>query len=421
MTIDIVMPAFSPTMEAGTVARWLFNVGDRVVAGTVVAEIETDKATMELECVAAGVIAELVVPAGTDDVPVGTTIARVDPEGGVETPEHTQTTAAADERPAVPKDPPKSRADGVARPRPELIGDTDKASPLARRLATVLAIDLDTLVGTGADGRISKDNVLGLKSTPSRDPRNAQQARQPGHVSRTTVRSIGPSQRGPEHAVRHDEPIDTPPLFIERPIHRYDISVHCNLDALLDLRTELNDRLAASGATLSVGDLLLKTLASTLKIVPEANVHMDGDVADRRDRVDVAIMAVTPLGIVFPVLRNVDTHGLTRVAVESRELAARARDGALRSDEWTNATVTMIDLGQFAVSEVAAGIYSRTAVSVSVAAGERRPMVVGDAITPATILTIIGSFDPRGIDAAVGARTMATLRALIEAPLAALA
>ncbi len=412
MPIDLMMPALSPTMEKGTLARWLVGIGDRIKAGDLIAEIETDKATMEFEAVEDGTIAELLVSEGSEDVAVGTVIARVTGEGeavalakGEGAPPALVVATTTAPMPVVP------RPDAVASaPKVEalVVGGDMRASPLARRIAAAKGIDLASIKGSGPGGRVLKRDML-----------------PPGPVSEA-ISSTAPMEFAPPPAgVPHEaiklggmrKTIARRLALAKQTVPHFYLSVHCNLDPLLRLRATLNADLAASGAKLSVNDLLIKALAIALVEVPAANVQFGGDTLYQFGRVDVAMAVAVPGGLVTPVIEDAGGKSVRRIAEEARTLAHLARDGKLPPEAYQGGTVSISNLGMFGISEMLPVINSPQAMILGVAAGEQRPWVVDGAVVPTTVMTATASFDHRAIDGATGAEMLAAFRRLVEAPM----
>ncbi|WP_448586892.1 pyruvate dehydrogenase complex dihydrolipoamide acetyltransferase [Thermaurantiacus sp.] len=440
MPIDVTMPALSPTMEAGTLAKWLVKVGDTVRPGDVIAEIETDKATMEVEAVDAGEVLELLVPEGAEGVPVNAVIARL--RGQEEPPP-----GAVPEATAPPPEataPPLPAADRSSHP-PAPAENRILATPLARRLAQSLGVDLAKLVGTGPGGRIVKADV---EAAAGRTP---QPGVLPAPVAAPSVAgppetplsapAAGPPEPGappvaapaPAPALPADAPFETVRLSnMRRTIARrlaeakstvphFYLTVDCRIDALLKLRAELNAALEPRGIRLSVNDLLVKALGLALEAVPDANVSFAGDHLRRFARADVSVAVAVPGGLITPVIRDAAGKRLAAIATEMKALAARAREGKLKPEEYSGGTASLSNLGMYGVKQFDAVINPPEGLIVAVGAAEPRPWVADGALAVATVMTVTGSFDHRAIDGAVGAQFLAAFRALIEAPMAMLA
>jgi pyruvate dehydrogenase E2 component (dihydrolipoamide acetyltransferase) len=428
MPIELKMPALSPTMEEGTVAKWLVKEGDTVVAGDVLAEIETDKATMEFEAVDEGRIAKIVIGDGSEGVKVGTVIALIEGEGEESAPSKpaapAKEAAKAPEEPkqAAPQPAPAPRADPVPQSRGE--EDRVKASPLARRLAEQRGIDLGAVTGSGPGGRIVKadlDGAAGGKVAPSTAPTPQPIAAQAGPAPAVEAAAPGGI---PHEAIK----LSTMRKVIARrlteakqTVPHYYLTIDCNLDALLKLRGELNAGLEGRGVKLSVNDLLIKALGAALVEVPDANVQFAGDTLLKFSRVDISMAVAIPGGLITPVIKDVANRSLSAIATEAKSLAERARDGKLQPEEFQGGTASISNLGMYGIKQFDAVINPPQGMILAVGSGEKRPYVVNDALSVATVISATGSFDHRAIDGAVGAELMAAFRRFVEKPLAMLA
>jgi pyruvate dehydrogenase E2 component (dihydrolipoyllysine-residue acetyltransferase) len=417
MPIELKMPALSPTMEEGTLAKWLVKEGDAVKSGDILAEIETDKATMEFEAVDEGVIAKILVPDGTDEVKVGTVIALIAGEG------EDVSAASAAPAPAAAKKPEPVAAEAPAplpapapapAPAPKAEGDRVKASPLARRLAEQQGIDLAALQGSGPGGRIVKADVDGAAG---KAPAKAAPAAAPAHAA------------APPAVVDTDIPHETVKLSNMRKTiarrlteakqtipHIY-LTIDIRLDALLKLRGELNKGLEARGVKLSVNDMLIKALAIALIEVPECNVSISGDQLLKYSRADISVAVSIPGGLITPIVAGADTKSLSAVSREMTELASRAKEGKLQPHEYQGGTASISNMGMFGIKQFDAVINPPQGMIMAIGAGEKRPYVIDDSLQIATVMSATGSFDHRAIDGADGARLMQAFKTLVEAPL----
>ncbi len=437
MPIEIKMPALSPTMEEGTLAKWLVKEGDSVSSGDLMAEIETDKATMEFEAVDEGVISQILVAEGTDNVKVGTVIALLTQEGEAASPPASQPASPAKSAPAVPDAaPPASAPVAVAPapvappPAPVASGDRIKASPLARRLAAEKSIDLATVAGTGPNGRIIKADI---------DSAN------PGAAPMATPAAVAPAAAAPAPApadpVRPAAPVawdDTIPHAIEKlsnmrktiarrlteaksTIPHIYLTVDVRLDALLKLRGELNKALEPRGVKLSVNDLLIKALGVALIQVPKCNVTFLGDQLVSYTRADIAVAVSIPGGLITPIIKDAAGKSISTIATEMKDLAQRAKDGKLQPAEYQGGTASISNMGMFGIKAFDAVINPPQGMILAVGAGEQRPYVIDGALGIATVMSVTGSFDHRAIDGADGAQLMQAIKALVENPLGLLA
>ncbi len=437
MPIELKMPALSPTMEEGTLAKWLVKEGDEVKSGDILAEIETDKATMEFEAVDEGKIAKILVAEGTDGVKVGAPIAILAGEGedasdvaaGGSDQSASVSKAAAGAAPKAespkpapapaPKaeEPPKAAAPAPAlAPQPAQQqrdeGQRIKASPLARRIAADQEIDLSSLTGSGPGGRIVKADLEGAPAAAAA-PKAATRAAapvEPGEIPHEVVKL---SNMRKTIARRLTESKQTIP--------HYYLTVDIQLDALLKLRSELNKGLEPRGIKLSVNDLLIKALAMALIEVPTANVSFGGDHMVKYSRADISVAVATEGGLITPIIVGADTKSVSTIAKEMQDLAGRAREGKLQPNEYQGGTASISNLGMFGTKQFDAVINPPQGMIMAVGAGEKRPYVVNDSLQIATVMSASGSFDHRAIDGAEGAKLMAAFTRLIENPLGMLA
>ena len=467
MPIDITMPALSPTMETGTLAKWLVKVGDPVKSGDILCEIETDKATMEVESIDEGTVAELLVADGAEDIKVGAVIARLSGEGeaavsatveasaplspaggaggGVATaaslvsepppPASAATTtrpaAASVDTPPPPPPPASGRGEAGAE------GDAARinASPLARRLAAAANLDLATLVGSGPHGRIVKADVdAAAAATSAHRPVAAVTQTGSAPVAGVVAQAVA----GTVAAMSASAPPAGVPMAavklsnMRRTIARrlaeskatvphFYLTVDIRLDALLKLRGELNKSLEAIEIKLSINDFLIKALAIALIQVPDANVQFAGDTLYKFSRADVSVAVALPGGLITPVIVDAAGKRLSVIASEMKDLAARAKDGKLQPEEYQGGTASISNLGMFGIKQFDAVINPPQGLILAVGAGEPRPYVVDNALAISTIMSATGSFDHRAIDGAVGAQFMSAFKALVENPLGMLA
>jgi pyruvate dehydrogenase E2 component (dihydrolipoamide acetyltransferase) len=448
MSIEIKMPALSPTMEEGTLAKWLVEAGDTVKAGDLMAEIETDKATMEFEAVDEGTIAEILIAEGTDNVKVGTVIARLAADGedaGTTAPAQAPAPASTEapvKRDAVEAEdhglPPmngtqanpaqESPAPAPAVPRGE--GERVKASPLARRIAAEKGVELGALTGSGPNGRIVRADVEAAKPGAAPAPK-AQAAAPPAPVAPAPAAEV-PKAAGPvwyDESIPHEEEkLSNIRKTIARRLteakqtipHIY-LTVDVRLDALLKLRSELNAGLERRGVKLSVNDLLVKALGVALIQVPKCNVTYAGDKLVKYSRADVSVAVSTPSGLITPIVRDAANASVSSISTVMKDLATRARDGKLKPEEYQGGTASISNMGMYGITQFDAVINPPQGMILAVGAGEKRPVVTNDALGIATVMSATGSFDHRAIDGADGAELMKVFKELVEAPLALLA
>ena len=424
MPIDITMPALSPTMEVGTLAKWLVKEGDKVSPGDVIAEIETDKATMEVESIDEGVVAKIVVAAGTEDVPVGQLIAVLAEEGeevsapkaAKAEPKEAPKAPKAEEKPQPAPEPVKAEAPKSAAPAPVATDSEDrvKASPLARRIAEAKGIDLGDVQGSGPGGRVVKADLDGGKpAVAAPAAKVAAPAAPAAFDTEIPHEAVKLSNMRKTIARRLTEAKQTIP-------HIY-LTVDIQLDALLKLRGELNTALEPRGVKLSVNDLLIKALAAALIEVPECNVSISGDQLFKYSRADISVAVSIPNGLITPIITGADAKSLSAIATEMKELAARAKEGKLQPNEYQGGTASISNMGMYGITQFDAVINPPQGMIMAIGAGEKRPYIVNDAIAIATVMSATGSFDHRAIDGADGARLMQAFKRLVENPLSLLA
>jgi len=424
MALELKIPALSPTMEEGTLAKWLVKEGDEVKSGDILAEIETDKATMEFEAVDEGKLAKILVPEGTEGVKVGAPIAILAGEGedvskaasAAPKAEAPQPAPAAkkEEAPkaATPAPVPAPAAKAQPQPQPAR-GERLKASPLARRIAEEKGIDLSSVQGSGPGGRIVKAD---LEAAPAK-------AAAPAPAPATATAPVAAGEI-PHEAVKLSSMRKTIARRLteaKQTIPHYYLTVDIQLDALLKLRSELNKGLEPRGIKLSVNDLLIKALAMALIEVPTANVSFAGDQMLKYSRADISVAVAIPDGLITPIIFGADTKSISTIAREMKDLAARARDGKLQPHEYQGGTASISNLGMFGIKQFDAVINPPQGMIMAVGAGEKRPYVVNDSLQIATVMSASGSFDHRAIDGAEGAKLMQAFKRLVENPLGMLA
>jgi pyruvate dehydrogenase E2 component (dihydrolipoamide acetyltransferase) len=432
MPIELKMPALSPTMEEGTVAKWLVKEGDAVAAGDVLAEIETDKATMEFEAVDDGTIAKIVVGDGTEGVKVGTVIALIQGEGEEASPAPAKATPkeTAKAPDPAPAPAPKPQAAQPATPRPDPVpqsqaeGDRIKASPLARRLAQQSGIDLGGVKGSGPGGRIVKADLDGSQPGPVSKPAAAAQTASPAAAKPAADAPVAGAPEIPHEAVK----LSSMRKVIARRLteskqqipHIY-LTVDIRLDAMLKLRGELNASLESRGIKLSVNDMLIKALAVALIEVPSCNVQYAGDTLYKFSRADISVAVSIPGGLITPIVADAANKSMSAIATEIKDLAARAREGKLQPHEYQGGTASLSNMGMYGIKQFEAVINPPQAMIMAIGAGEKRPYVIDDALATATVMSATGSFDHRAIDGADGAQLMQAFKRLVEQPLGMLA
>ncbi|UIP05774.1 pyruvate dehydrogenase complex dihydrolipoamide acetyltransferase [Erythrobacter sp. SDW2] len=423
MPTQIKMPALSPTMEEGTLAKWLVKVGDTVGAGDIMAEIETDKATMEFEAVDEGTVAEIVIPEGSENVKVGEVIMILAEEGedldaakgaGAVAPAHEETVVPAKAGTSAESAPPAPTPREAPASAGATSGDRIIASPLAKRIAEQKGIDLAGVKGSGPNGRIVKADVEG--ATASAAPKT-QAAAAPGPAKPAT---LGGDLDAPYEALKLNnvrKVIARRLTEAKQTIPHIYLTVDVRLDALLKLRSQLNASLEADGVKLSVNDLLIKALARALQRVPKCNVSFQGDELFEYSRQDISVAVAAPSGLITPIIRDAGRKGLAQISTEMKELAGKAKDGKLQPHEFQGGTASLSNLGMFGTKQFDAVINPPQAMILAVGAGEQRPWVEDGQIVPATVMSATGSFDHRAIDGADGAQLMEALKQLCENPM----
>ena len=424
MAIEIYMPALSPTMEQGTLAKWLVSEGDTVSSGDMLCEIETDKATMEYEGIDDGVIAKILVPEGTEDVAVGEIIALLAEEGEdiAEVSVGTSTGSARTETSPVQADIVSeiAKIEPVSAPqkavRPELVegqkvkndGDRIKASPLARQYDEQKGLDLSLIAGSGPKGRIVKADVEAAKAGAQVSAPLASAA--PVAVpTETPFEEIKLNNMRKTIARRLTESKQTVPHFY--------LTIDCELDKLLALRKEANADSEATGVKLSVNDFIIKAVALALKKVPDANASFAGDKIYKYHRADISVAVAIDGGLITPVVRGACEKGLASISAEVKELASRAKEGKLAPQEYTGGTFSISNLGMYGIKEFSAVINPPEGAILAVGAGEQRPVVKGGELSIATVMSVTLSCDHRVIDGAVGSEFLAAFKGYMQNPI----
>jgi len=449
MPISILMPALSPTMEKGNLARWLKKEGDRIKSGDVLAEIETDKATMEVEAVDEGTLAKIIVPEGTADVPVNDLIALIAGEGedaaaiaagGTAAPAAKVTPATP--TPATPQAPSPAPAPapaasplnghGAGEAAPRLF-----ASPLARRIAKESGVELTLIQGSGPRGRIVERDVKAALAAgtakPAAAPAAAQEARAPmpapapspapGGMSDETIKKFFPV--GSYEEIPHDnmrKTIARRLVEAKQTIPHFYLTVDCALDALLALREQVNATAAKEkdgtpSFKTSVNDFIIKALAMALIRVPDANVTWTAGAMLKHKHADVGVAVSIPGGLITPVIRAADTKTLSTISNEMKDYAARARARKLKPEEYQGGTAAVSNLGMFGINNFSAVINPPHATILAVGAGEQRVIVKDGQPSVATLMSVTLSTDHRAVDGALGAKLISAFKDLVESPM----
>jgi len=430
---DILMPALSPTMEEGVLAKWHVKPGDTVEAGQVIAEIETDKATMEVEAVDEGVVEAILVDAGTEGVKVNTPIARLKGEDGpapkaaAKAPEAAKAEAPKAEAPKaeVPKAaaPPSAQktapGPGPAKANGAASGERIFASPLARRIAQQNGIDLKSIKGTGPRGRIVKADV-------ERAPKGGASAAAKAGVEPRQVLSL--EQQGIPAGSYDLIPLDGMRKAIARrmtdsfrDVPHFPLTIECEIDGLLAARARVNAMLEKSGVKVSVNDFVIKASAMALKAVPEANASYSPEGLAMHHNADVAMAVAIDGGLITPIIRKAETKSLSQIATESKDLAARARDRKLKPEEFQGGTFSVSNLGMFGIKSFASIINEPQGAIMSVGAGVQQPVVKNGQLAVATVMSVTLTCDHRVVDGAIGAKFLQVFKAMIEDPVTMLA
>ncbi|MEQ9144715.1 MAG: pyruvate dehydrogenase complex dihydrolipoamide acetyltransferase [Parvibaculaceae bacterium] len=424
MPIPVLMPALSPTMEEGTLARWLMKEGDEVHPGDLIAEIETDKATMEVEAVDEGTLGKILVAEGTEEVPVNKPIAIILEEGEDESALDEVDTSAPpksssgdkgkkDEK--VSEEPAKEdTSEKASAPPPPKSGDGKRifASPLARRIAADKGLDLSTIDGSGPRGRIVKADVE--KAPKGAAKRSAGAAAPAGSVDARAFYEDGSYEEVPLDSMR--KTIARRLTQSKQEIPHYYLTIDCVLDELLKVRKRLNEEGADRDIKLSVNDFIVRAAALALQKVPDANVSFAGDALLKHKHSDVGIAVALEGGLITPIIRKAETKGLAEISAEAKELAARARDKKLSPAEFEGGSFSVSNLGMFGIRNFTAVINPPQAAIMAVGAGEPRAIVVDGDLKPATVMTVTLSCDHRAIDGALGAQLLAAFKTYIEYP-----
>jgi pyruvate dehydrogenase E2 component (dihydrolipoamide acetyltransferase) len=422
MTTPITMPALSPTMEEGNLAKWHVKVGDKVKPGDIIAEIETDKATMEVEAVDEGTVTKLLVEEGAQGVKVNAVIAELDGDGGGAAPKPPAAKGEAKADPGPPASRPASaqaaNAPAVAKNAgQEPGGPRLRASPLAKRLAKMEGIDLLALKGSGPHGRIIKSDVL-------KAPRGgAKQAPTAGGGITSLIepallddRIYAPDtyELIPLDGVRKVTARRLTQSFMQVP--HFPLTIDLEIDHLLSARVRINEAAAASGTKVSVNDMLIKACAMALIAHPDANAsYTDKGVAQHKSA-HVSVAVAIPGGLITPVVRDAQTKGLAQIAAEMKDLAARARDKKLKPQEYMGGTFSISNLGMMGIRQFASILNPPEGMILSVGAGEKRAVVKEDKVVIATMMTVTLTCDHRVVDGATGARWLATFKQFVETP-----
>ena len=468
MATNILMPALSPTMTDGKLARWLVKVGDSVRSGDVIAEIETDKATMEVEAVDEGQVAQLLVDEGAEGVAVNAVIAVLAEDGedvgDVETPEAAKSSSDSTED-AAPAPAEKETASAPAAKQDQ--GDV-KATPLAKRIADQSGVSLSGVSGSGPGGKIMKADVLGasgdiatsaaavdkgdrvfasplarrlaaendlpIEKVPGTGPNgriikaDIERVLKEGLPAEAKAAAKADAPKAAASSASTDDYELIPHTSMRKTIARrlteskqqvphFYLTVDCEIDELLRVRKEINAR-APEGVKVSVNDFVIKAIAAALRQVPDANSSWTEEGIRRFNMVDVSVAVAIPGGLITPVVRDADKKGLAAISADMQDLAKRARDGKLKPDEYSGGTISVSNLGMFGIKQFDAVINPPQGAILAVGAGEQRPVVKDGQLAIATIMSCTISCDHRVVDGALGAELLQAFKNVIEFPAA---
>ena len=433
MAIEILMPALSPTMEEGNLAKWHVKEGDTVESGMIIAEIETDKATMEVEAVDEGVVGKILVEEGAEGVAVNARIAWL-LEEGEDASAISDAPAAA---PAAAAPAPAAEAAPAAAPAPVVdsmptpvngqitdAAERVKASPLARRMADQSGVDLKAVSGSGPYGRIVKRDIEAAQSAGTAAPAPAAASAAPAAAPAPVVDADEPLAvhgiAGDRYTIEKADNITkiSAKRLTEsfRDVPHFPLNIDCELDGLLSFRKEVNAKVP-EGVKVSVNDILIKAAGLALKAVPEANSSWieDGRIA-RHLHADVSVAVAIEGGLITPIVRDADAKGLVQISKEMKDLAGRAKDRKLKPEEFQGGTFSLSNLGMFGIKSFASILNPPQGMILSVGAGEARPVVKDGALAMATVMTVTLTCDHRVVDGATGAKWAAAFKGFVEDP-----
>ncbi|UNK39687.1 pyruvate dehydrogenase complex dihydrolipoamide acetyltransferase [Shinella sp. H4-D48] len=445
MPINITMPALSPTMEEGNLAKWLVKEGDTVKSGDVIAEIETDKATMEVEAVDEGVVAKIVVAAGTEGVKVNSLIAilaadgedvaaaaagsapKADAKPAESKPSEAKAEAPKEaEKPAAAAAAPAPAATASAGPVPARDGNRVFSSPLARRIAKEAGIDISAVSGSGPHGRVVKSDVEKAVATGGAKPAAAAPAAAasaaPKGMSDDAVLKL--FDEGSYELVQHDGMRKTIAKRLQeskQTIPHFYVSVDVELDALLALRAQINDSAPRKddrpAYKLSVNDMVIKALALALRDVPDANVSWTETNMVKHKHADVGVAVSIPGGLITPIIRKAETKSLSTISNEMKDLGKRAKERKLKPEEYQGGTTAVSNMGMMGVKNFAAVVNPPHATILAVGAGEERVVVKNKQMVIVNAMTVTLSTDHRCVDGALGAELLGAFKRYIENPM----
>ncbi|MCB1651617.1 MAG: pyruvate dehydrogenase complex dihydrolipoamide acetyltransferase [Alphaproteobacteria bacterium] len=419
MPIKVTMPALSPTMTEGNLAKWLKAEGDSVESGDVIAEIETDKATMEVEAVDEGILGKIIVPAGTPNVPVNDVIAILLEDGEEFDESMLGSNTAPPAKAATPQQEPATKAESkapatpVSTPAPaQTAGNRIFASPLARRIAANKNIDLAQVKGSGPRGRIVKADVEGFKAGAS-----------PAASSTAAAAPLSADEKLNEYGMVYTEVPNNNIKKItakrlqesKQTVPHFYLTIECQLDNLLAARKAINEQ-SGDDFKLSVNDFIVKAAAMALKAYPAANTSWTDEAVRQYKHADISVAVATPNGLMTPIVKMAENKGLKEISSQVRDLAKRARDGKLKPEEFQGGSFTVSNLGMFGIKEFGAIINPPQACILAIGGGEQKPVVEKGEIKIRTVMNCTLSVDHRAVDGAVGAEYLQIFKRYIENP-----
>jgi len=416
MTIKILMPALSPTMTDGKLAKWFKAEGDQVAAGDILAEIETDKATMEMEAVDDGVLGKIVIAEGTEGVAINSLIAVMMEEGE----DVSAADAAASTAPAPQATPPEEPAP-AAQPAPQATlvekGERIFASPLAKRMASDAGIDVAVISGSGPHGRIVKSDIEAAMAGGAQAAPAAAQAPSGVPSLPAIIPSMGSYTEIPNSSAR--KIIAERLTASSRDIPSYMVTVDCEIDRLLEMRKDLNDRSpeGEDAYKISVNDFIIRAIALAMRKVPGVNTSWTEAAIQQYDDIDVSVAVATEDGLITPIIRSADQKDLAKISIEMKDLALRARDNKLMPEEFQGGGFTVSNLGMYGVKEFTSIINPPQSCILSVGAGEQRAVVKDGALSIATVMTCTLASDHRTVDGALSAQFLQVFKTMVEDPL----
>src|SRR5918993_1605270 len=421
MSINILMPALSPTMTEGKLAKWHVKEGDTVKSGQVVCEIETDKATMEVEAVDEGKVGRLVVAEGTEGVKVNAVIAVLLEEGETEVPKDAAAPAAASAaaQPAAAAPAPAAPKPATAAQQPAAASGGARifASPLAKRIAADKGLDLSRVKGSGPNGRIVKADVESAKpGAPAAAPAAAPASRAAPPAGAQPVFVAPGDTRVPHTSIR--KVIARRMLESKQTVPHFYLTVDLEIDALLAARQAINAVAEKKGSKVSVNDMMIKACAKALRDHPECNASWTEDEMIQYGAVDISVAVATDRGLITPILRSADMKGLAQIATEMKDLAARAKTGKLKLEEFQGGGFTISNLGMFGIQNFSAIINPPQAMILAVGVGEERAGGRKGQMVVRNMMSCTLAVDHRVVDGATGAQFLQTLRAYVEQPAA---